>query len=141
MQFLPQLVGNQFRQPEEREAFKTLVVGTVLRLERDKANAYDPNAVRVLLDQEEGTPLFIGFVDKENAANMAPLLDATPGAVAEGWVPEVVQCEVFDLVNPKKPTLIVEITTGWEIPTSIQPAGEEDEDGYAADLSLYDDED
>lgn len=133
MQFLPQLVGNNFRSAAERERFKLLGLGDKLTLKRDPNNEYDRNAIRVIqtIDDEE---YFLGFIDRENAANLAPILDAEGGTVAEGHDPEVLQCEVHSLANPKKPTLLVEVTTGWEVPTRVQEPGEEEEtwsEGFA----------
>ena len=45
--------------------------GAALRLERDPRNEHDPNAIRVLLGDEQ-----LGWVPRELAAELAPQLDA-----------------------------------------------------------------
>lgn len=133
MQFLPQLVGNNFRSEDARAALTQLKRGDNLRLERDPENPFHENAIKVILDSEAG-PLHLGFIERNVADDLAPIMDSIEGAVAPGWISEIKQCEVFDLTNPKKPTLLIEITTGWEIPTAINKGGVEDPDGYNATI-------
>lgn len=133
MQFLPQLVGNNFRSTEERDALLQLRRGDKLRLERDPENPFHENAIKVILDSE-AAPFHLGFIERSVADDLAPIMDNSEGAVSPGWTSEIKQCEVFDLTNPKKPTLLIEITTGWEIPTAVNVGGEEDPDGYNATI-------
>src|SRR5687768_9157194 len=66
------LNGVNFRPSEIRDIVKALNPGDELTLERDAENAYDSNAIKVL--SEEGA--FLGFVEKDVAAELAPKLDA-----------------------------------------------------------------
>lgn len=113
MQFLPQLVGNQFRPAEGKAAFRELAEGDVVTLERDYENEYDANAIKVL----NADGVWLGFIDRGNAADMARILDKLPSAIADGHEPEVT-ATVYELAA--KPTLLVEITTGYEVPTEVR---------------------
>lgn len=129
MQFLAQLVGNQFRQPEDKEAFRQLVKGDTLALVRDPANPYDANAIKVMdLDQQ----LHLGFIAKEIAVDLAPYLDKSGDVIAEGHEPEVT-CTLYDLVDAKKPTLLIEVTTGYEVETEVSEAAPEGDDDEGED--------
>lgn len=123
MQFLAQLVGNQFVSPEGKEVFRALMQGTELRLRRNPANPYDVNAIEVL--DEDG--VMLGHINKEVAVDLAPILDAKEGVVAEGHQPEYT-ATLYDFANPKRPTVLVEISTGWEIATDVI---EEDDEDYS----------
>lgn len=137
MQFVTVLAGANFRPAESREALKTLTKGTALRLEREASNPYDANAVRVIADvgtADEGVvEHFIGFVAKADNAEIAMLLDGEPGdgddpLFAEGHTPEVTRCEILDFVSgPLKPTIVIEISTGFELGTLV--TSDDDEDG------------
>ena len=128
MQFIASLVGNQFTKPDGKARFAELDRGHAVKLVRAPDNQYDANAIEV------HTPdgIMLGHVNKEVAADLAPILDATEGSVADGHEPEVERAEVYDLTNPKKPTLIIEVSTGWEVDTLVNEADAfeaDDEDG------------
>lgn len=71
MPYLSALMGASFRPAEVKELIKALVVDDVLYLERDEENEYDANAIRFV--NSDG--VFLGFVEKEKAAEIAPLMD------------------------------------------------------------------
>lgn len=156
MQFIVILAGAQFRPKETREFLLTLSPGfTDLHLERDPSNPYDSNAVRVvakeiLLSDDAPVEHFIGFVPKVNNFDISLLLKARDGEPADaieaglispGHVPQIERIEILDFVSaPLKPTIIIEISTGWEVGTLVQ--GEDaDGDGEGDFLPDEDDED
>jgi hypothetical protein len=66
------------RHPEKQTVLKTEVHrGDRLILEREPLNEFDPNCIRVLTT----TGKWIGYVPKETAAEVAPILDGTVGNV------------------------------------------------------------
>lgn len=73
MQFEVILRGVNFRPPSAREIVTNLEEGTKLTLEREPDNQHDSNAIRVI---EPNSGEWIGFVAKEIAAELAPLMDA-----------------------------------------------------------------
>lgn len=73
--FITALRGVSFRPIEAKVIVKGLSVDDELDLERDPHNEYDPNAIKVL-DPASGE--FIGFLAKEDAADIAPWMD-------DGW--------------------------------------------------------
>lgn len=124
MQFLPQLVGNSFTKPEGKSAFSTLANGDPLVLVRNPDNPYDANAIEV----HTPSGIMVGHINKEIAADLAPILDAEDGTVAEGHEPTYT-CAVYDaFTTPKRPTLLVEVTTGWEIETEVNDDDEDEGD-------------
>ncbi len=72
MKFEAVLRGVNFRPIEAKSLVMSMQEGHALTLQRDGANQYDPNAIMVI-DPE--TQIFIGFVAKEVAAEIAPLMD------------------------------------------------------------------
>lgn len=73
-------VRGAFRSEERRDACERLIVGDTVRLEREPDNTHDSNAILVLGDAD----CELGYVPREDARDMAPLLDA--GAVVEATV-------------------------------------------------------
>jgi hypothetical protein len=73
-------VRGAIRFSERREACERLVEGDAVTLEREPDNAHDSNAILVLGDKD----CELGYVPREEAGQMAPLLDA--GAEVEGTV-------------------------------------------------------
>ncbi len=64
------LVGASHRPPEAQNEILGLVRGDEVVLERDPSNEYDPNAIRVIANGH-----WIGFVPRDTARDLAPLLD------------------------------------------------------------------
>lgn len=91
------LVGVQFRSLEERETFAALEPNAPLLLKRDPGNAYDPNAIKVIVRQtvdgdqgdEQHTDLHIGFIAAVYAKKLAPMLEEVESgdedAVHNAW--------------------------------------------------------
>lgn len=72
-EFTAHLRGVNFRPIEAKAIVNGLVEGQMLLLEREPANQFDEFAIKVL-DPETGTHL--GYVAKEVAAELAPIMDA-----------------------------------------------------------------
>lgn len=70
-----QMKGSSFRPAESREVYNHLPNGTKLRLERDRENKYDANAVKVIA-KANNEDHFIAYVAKEEAIQVALCLDA-----------------------------------------------------------------
>jgi hypothetical protein len=83
------IVGLRFRPPEARETLALLGVGDHLTLRREPGNPHDSNAIQVLipagtqLGVEDSPPLeaevLVGYIGRETAAQLAPLLDKHGG--------------------------------------------------------------
>ena len=138
MQFITVLAGANFRSSADRGALAQAHPGIHCTLQRDPENPYDPNAVKVILPYIS-TEHFIGFVARQDNYDIARLLDAAEGQevatesliddglIKEGHIPAVTRCEIIDFASgPLKPTIVIEISTGWEIGTVVQGP---DEDG------------
>lgn len=90
------LVGASFRGGDVKQHIRQeLAIGSLLELERDHHNQYDENAVRVI---HEG--VFLGFVEKDVAAVIAPLLDH--GAAVE-------EVRILSFLSEIKPHLEISI--------------------------------
>lgn len=148
MQFIIVLAGANFRSAEDRFALKSLAKGAALRLEREPTNAYDKNAVKVIVDlgtADSGiVEHFIGFVPASNNPEIAAMLDGNnlEGELfAPGHTPTVDRCEIIDFVSgPLKPTIVIEISTGFELGTLVRSDRDADEDGDEDFLSGEEDE-
>lgn len=68
--FLATSVGASFRPKEAKDIIRSLEIGDEIQLEREPDNAYDENAIKTLFN---GT--HIGYVEKDVAVEIAPLLD------------------------------------------------------------------
>lgn len=142
MQFITILAGHNFRPAECKAALAEVKMGAAhrLELERDPSNAYDTNAVKVMLtlEDQETDPYFIGFVAGPDAQLIAPYLDADESVRenngnplwTEDHTPAVERCEIIDWVSgDKKPTIVIEISTGYELGTLVKGKLDADEDG------------
>lgn len=99
MQFQAALMGVNFRGKEISQLVASLQIGeTSFTFERDPDNAYDPNAIKVLYGGDPGE--FIGFVAKEVAEEIAPLMDS--GYAVTG--------KIIDFLGTIKPFLELELT-------------------------------
>jgi hypothetical protein len=139
MQFIIVLAGANFRSAEARASLKSLAKGASLSLARDPTNAYDKNAVKVLVrgvDAElNESEIFLGFIPAASNPEIAALLDGRniEGELfAPGHTPTVDRCEIIDFVSgPLKPTIVIEISTGFELGTLVRSDADTDEDGDA----------
>lgn len=69
---ISELRGVNFRPAEAKAVVKLLTELDTLSLRRDPDNQYDSNAIAVYHDE---TGHFLGFVAKEDAADLAPQMD------------------------------------------------------------------
>lgn len=72
-EFTAMLRGVNFRPEEVRRIAKTLVEQQPLTLLREPGNPHDANAIQVI---EPDSQMFIGYVAKEIAVELAPVLDS-----------------------------------------------------------------
>jgi hypothetical protein len=72
MKFEALLRGVNFRPIEAKSLVLAMEENHILALQRDPTNQYDFNAIQVI-DPE--TQIFIGFVAKEVAVDLAPIMD------------------------------------------------------------------
>lgn len=72
MEFSAILRGLSFRPIDAKAYAGTLTEGDPLLIEREPENAFDPNAIKVLSPERS---LHIGYVAKEVAVELAPLMD------------------------------------------------------------------
>jgi hypothetical protein len=141
VQFITTLMGHFAAKPEAKVALdevRRFERPYRLELERQPDNAYDINAIKVMLTPEgyEGEPYFIGHVAAPIAAQLAPYLDNDQDRRdnngnplwTEDHEPQVERCEIIDWVaGDKKPTIVIEVSTGYELGTLVK--GDADGDG------------
>jgi len=72
MEFTAVLRGLSFRQIDDKAFFNTLSERDGLLIEREPHNQFDPNAIKVM--SPDGV-YHIGYVAKEVAVELAPLMD------------------------------------------------------------------
>lgn len=72
--------GTQFRPIEAKAFVNTCEDGVVLTLQREPENPHDANAIKVLSPDPEA--IHIGYIAKEIAAEIAPLMDSGQRLVA-----------------------------------------------------------
>lgn len=65
------IVGTRFRGPRAEEIVRSLQVGDLVALRRDPDNPVDPNAVKVMVGEEQ-----IGFIPAAMAARLAPQMES-----------------------------------------------------------------
>lgn len=148
MQFITILAGNQFTPVESKAALAEVAQFQTphkLTLVRDPSNAYDSNAIRVILELEnDDNEYFIGHVAAADAKHLAPYLDNDEELRdnngnplwTEDHVPQVERCEILDFVSgPKKPTIVIEVSTGYELGTLVTgpDADQDGDDDYLPD--------
>jgi hypothetical protein len=88
-----------------------LVVGERLRLYREPANHYDPNAICVQTITGEQ----VGYIPKELAARLAPVMDAQGGTVAA-----IVECLTGDPAKGLSRRVNIRFTLASELPTAFE---------------------
>ena len=93
MQFECEMRGANFRPAECKEHLKSLGAGDELDVVRDADNQYDANAVALY-----HSDLHLGFVAKETAEELAPLLD-------EGME---FRCFIHSWLSTLKPYVVIE---------------------------------
>ena len=95
--FFAELRGINFRPIETQVYALNMSEGQDVSLEREPDNKYDENAIKVIAEDH-----FIGYVAKEVAEDLAPILDA--GDSYHGFI--------LDMANPKKPMLQIDLIDG-----------------------------
>ncbi|MBR4389516.1 MAG: HIRAN domain-containing protein [Prevotella sp.] len=84
------LAGRKFHDADE--VWDKLKVGTVLRLEREIDNRYDPEAVAVVYDDKELDDSFrIGYIPRKDNETIASILEM-------GWT-DIFECRICK-INP-----------------------------------------
>lgn len=74
------LAGTRFRSTREQLVAAQLKIDQSVDLVRDPDNKFDPNAIKVMHGEAH-----IGFVAREMAKTLAPLMDADRYLVAHIW--------------------------------------------------------
>ena len=88
------LAGRQYHDADE--VWDELKVGTVLSLERDKENRYDPNAVAVMYKKaDEEEPYLIGYIPRTDNKIVACFLEM-------GWK-DVFECRISKINEEAHP--------------------------------------
>jgi hypothetical protein len=108
MEFETVLRGLSFRPLAAKEIANALTEGSGLKLEREPHNQFDPNAIKVL---DPDTEEHLGYVAKEHAIEIAPLMD-------QG---HIFDCTVTGFMKVGMPILTIVCDTDESL-------GEEDED-------------
>lgn len=77
-EFTAPLRGARFRPQSAQDAVLKLVLNESLELEREPDNQFDSNAIRVYHPglEKDNEAAFLGFVAKEVAAHLAPVMDS-----------------------------------------------------------------
>lgn len=95
------LAGRKYHDADE--VWEQLKVGTLLRLERDSNNAYDPEAVAVMFDDEAHNESFcLGYLPGSENTLVAALLDL-------GWT-DLLECRISTLRPEAHPEQQVQLT-------------------------------
>ncbi len=95
------LAGRKYHDADE--VWSDLKVGTILQMERDSSNKYDPNAVAVTYRKEgEKEPYIIGYIPRLENVLIANLLDM-------GWA-EIFECRVSKVDETAHPEQQVQLT-------------------------------
>ena len=95
------LAGRKYHDADE--VWDELIVGTLLRLERDIDNRYDANAVAVMYDSEEKEESFcIGYIPRSENATIAILLEM-------GWN-DIFECRISRIAPDAHPEQQITMT-------------------------------
>lgn len=88
---------------EADEVWEELKVGTLLKLERDKENRYDPDAVAIMYEKKgEPTPYCIGYIPREDNETIAAFLEM-------GWT-NIFECRISKLNADTHPERQIHVT-------------------------------
>lgn len=83
------LAGRKYHDADE--VWEQLKVGTVLKLERDKENRTDANAVMLVFQDKDGEEFKLGYIPRGENETIASLLEM-------GWT-DIFECRISKL-NP-----------------------------------------
>lgn len=103
------LRGAKFRPMDAQVCLLQQTAGSILRLEPEPTNKYDPNAIKVIATDPEGIAHFIGYIAKEDCEEVL-------GMLAVGQVVAKIAVE-----NGNAPSISVEYDFGDE-ESSIEDA-------------------
>ncbi len=95
------LAGRKYHEADE--VWDELKVGTLLKLERDKGNSYDPNAVAVMYakpDEEE--PYCLGYIPRDDNEDIASFLEM-------GWS-DIFECRISKIDEEAHPEYQIYMT-------------------------------
>ncbi len=95
------LAGRKYHEADE--VWDKLKVGTVLRLQRELDNRYDPDAVAVFFDDMEKDDSFcIGYIPREENVSIASILEM-------GWT-DMFECRISKINEEAHPENQVHLT-------------------------------
>ena len=95
------LAGRKYHDADE--VWDKLKVGTLLRLEHDRDNRHDPNAVAVMYDDAEQDDSFlIGYIPREDNETIASILEM-------GWT-DMFECRICKINPDAHPEYQVHLT-------------------------------
>ncbi len=93
------LAGRMYHDADE--VWEKLKVGTILRLERDMGNRYDPNAVMVIYEKD-GEQYKIGYIPRGENEIIASFFEM-------GWT-EIFECRISKVTPDAHPEQQVHLT-------------------------------
>ncbi len=93
------LAGRKYHDADE--VWDDLKVGTTLRLERDKENRYDPNAVMVVFEKD-GEDYKLGYIPRDENETIANFLEM-------GWT-NIFECYINKINSDVHPEEQVHLT-------------------------------
>ena len=95
------LAGRMYHEADE--VWSNLKVGTLLQLQRDMENRYDPDAVKVLYhNEDDGQDYCIGYIPREDNDDISTFLEM-------GWG-EIFECRINRIVPDAHPEHQVHLT-------------------------------
>jgi hypothetical protein len=107
-------IAGAFRSEERRDACERLIVDDIVTFEREPDNAHDANAILIL----GGDDCELGYVRRDEARDIAPLLDA--GAEADVRVHRLWETPDGNVV----PFVLVKVRQGDAAPSIVKPQSE-----------------
>lgn len=95
------MAGRKYHDADE--VWDELKVGTLLQLQRDLDNRYDPNAVAVMYKKDgEEEPYCIGYIPREDNNTIADILEM-------GWT-DIFECRISKIAPDAHPEHQVHLT-------------------------------
>jgi HIRAN domain. len=95
------LAGRKYHDADE--VWDELKIGTLLKLQRDLDNRYDPDAVAVMYKKEgEEEPYRIGYIPREENKTIADILEM-------GWT-DIFECRISKIIPDAHPEHQVHLT-------------------------------
>lgn len=95
------LAGRKYHDADE--VWDELKIGTLLKLQRDLDNRYDPDAVAVMYKKDgEEEPYRIGYIPREENKTIADILEM-------GWT-DIFECRISKIIPDAHPEHQVHLT-------------------------------